>query len=226
MIRTPVALFLLLTSLANLAAADMVIFHNGERRFGAATILSSSDVLLETNGVSKIYLARQVREVLFGVNREDIQPATPVAPVPAPADLDDATETYMPFVSSGDIFDVTGVNIYRKKLTTAEGRDFIVDVEEYFDIPIIQVLPMSYGFFARRGTFLRAIIYNREDILWNPVSFRIFLFDQEDRLLSTKDIYVRRLPATREIPQRRLVTADFPDTPYERVYRLRFARKF
>lgn len=207
---------------ASSAIADMVIFQNGERRFGDAEIDAASDVVLTVEGVSKVYKRHQVRDVIFGVDQADIQDATPAEPVQSP------TETYLPYQPSADsIYDITGANYYRKTLENSLGREFTVDVEEFFDVPVIRVFPVSYGFFARRGTFVRILMTNRDDRTWNALQLRINLFDEEDQLLSSRDVYVFRLPPTQQDSVgRRVLEANFADVPYDRVERVQVMRRF
>lgn len=205
-----------------IASADLVIFNNGERRYGAANyIASTSDIVLTTSNFAKQFSSTQIRQIIWGINGPG---AIPASATPEAATVPGATETYIPFASSGDIFDITGANVYRKKMTSNNGKEYIFDIEEPFDVPLMRLYPTSYSFYGRQGCFLVALLKNREPLPWHPVEFRIKFFDEKDKLLSSKDIYVFRLPARSS--GARVVEVEFPDVPYELVKHITMVRKW
>lgn len=205
------------------ASADLVIFNNGERRYGKANyIASSSDIVLISSDSSKQFSSRQIRQIIWGVDGPGGIPAS--ATTAAAAIIKGTTETYIPFSSSGDIFDITGANVYRKTMTNNDGREFILDVEEYFDVPMMRIYPTSYSFFGRRGCFFVALLKNREPLPWHPAEFRIKFFKEDGTLLSSKDIYVFRLPGKNN--SGRVLEAEFPDVPYELVKHITMVRRW
>ncbi len=200
--------------------ADMVVFHNGERRYGVANYIgSTSDIVLNSDDSAKQFRASQIREIVWGVEGPIAASATP-----ASSTLSSATETYIPFASKGDILDITGANVYRKTMTNNDGREFILDIEEFFDVPLMRLYPISYSFFGRQGSFLVALLKNREPLPWHPAEFRVKFFRENGDLLSSKDFYVYRLPGRNK--GARVVEVEFPDVPYELVKHITIIRKW
>lgn len=201
--------------------ADMIIFHNGERRFGVANLIAgTSDVTLTKDNITKQYSALQIRDIVFGVDSpEDIQ--DDIASATA---IQSPTETYIPFASSGSIIDITGANVYRKTMENNDGREFIIDIEEYFDITIFRAYPIRYSFFGREGVFIVALLKNREPLPWHPAEFRLKIFNEDNTLIASKDFYVFRLPGQGN--RGRVIEVEVPDVPYESVHHISIVRKW
>lgn len=206
--------------------ADMVIFQNGERRFGDALIISGSDVILNQGSSSKRFAKHQIKDIIFGFTEEDYRARMIGSATAADVDLDSVTEVYVPYEASGQIYDITGANVYRKKMTTPLGASFIVDVEEHFDVGEIQIFPIAVPFFGRSGTFVRMSLLNRDTDPWNALKMRVFLFG-ENGLLQTRDEYIFSLPGnTENSVGRRILEMQFPDVPYAAVKTVRVVRRF
>lgn len=202
------------------ASADMVVFQNGERRYGAASYIgSTSDIVLVSDNSSKQFRSTQIREIVWGIDGP-IPSSTTLAAATVPG----ATETYIPFASGGSVFDITGASVYRKTMTNNDGREFILDVEEFFDVPIMRLYPTTYSFFGRRGCFFVALLKNREPLPWHPAEFRVKFFKEDGTLLTSKDFYVYRLPGKNT--GARVVEVEFPDVPYELVKHITMIRKW
>ncbi|MBI1390219.1 MAG: hypothetical protein GC154_17405 [bacterium] len=203
------------------ASADMIIFHNGERRYGTANYIpSSSDVVLTTKDYSKRFSFTQIREVVFGVDKPEDQAAKAVAS----ATNQNATEEFIPFTGGDSIYDVTGGDVYRKKMSSPDGKEFILDVEDKFDVPTMKIYPTTYSFYNRQGVYLILLLTNREDLSWRPLEMRVKLYDEDDNLIASKDAYVFRLPGAGQ--GSRVIEMQFPDVIYDRVKRIRVMRKY
>ena len=196
------------------AAGDLVIFHNGDFRYGKAFVIQpEGDVSLTVNGATKIYKKSQVRQVVMGVD------------APPPGTIVSVTD----FIHSAtaEIVGITGWITHRQKMTNFDGKQLVVDVEDGFDIPMLQLYPASYSFFNRQGSFLRAALVNSSTEALSGIEFRVTFFQKDDKLLASKDFYIQRFPAgSATASARRIFEVDLPDIPYANVQRMRVVRKF
>jgi hypothetical protein len=196
------------------AQSDVVIFYNGEARYGDV-IEDATEIRLERNGKIEIYKKNMVQKTIPGLEEPDVG--------------EEAVNEEEDFLHkpSGNIFSITGDIAVRKKLVTPEGKELLVDVEDKFDIAQLRLLPVRYSFFNRQGCYLIGALTNKFDTTWHGVEFRVTLYNPSDRLLASKDFYVFRMPRpSPEGSSRRVFELAIPDVPYEEVSRIRLVRKF
>ncbi len=206
-----VLLFIVILSFESFA--DLVVFNNGDHRYGKATELKDGSVMLDVNGTLKIFKKSQVQDVFKGVNRPKAGEVLSASGF---------TEKAGP-----EIIGVTGPITHRKKIKTLGGKMMTLDVEDGFDINVMQMFPTKYSFFNRRGCFMAGVLINPSTRTWRALQLRAHLYDAKDKMLTSKDFYIFRIPAaTAKGPGRRKFEMNFTDVAMERVQRMRIVRKF
>ncbi len=210
------ALFLFLSAFLLLgfySHADLVLFYNGDHRYGKATELQDGTVMLDVNGTIRYYKRDQIKEIGYGIEK--------------PADGTVVSITDFTQIVGANILFVTGPITHRTQIKTQDGKQLRMDVEDGFDVPILHVFPARYGFYNRRGCFIAGLLINPSTRTWHALQLRAHLYDKNDRILSSKDFYIFRIPAaTPQGPGQRKFEMNFPDVPYEYVDRMRLVRKF
>ncbi|MBD3266217.1 hypothetical protein GF373_06060 [bacterium] len=215
-------LFLILTligltlfTLSPVGWGDVVIFINGDTRYGDAEITDATTVQLNVKGATETYNRRLVTEIIEGIDE------------PAPGEVASATDGRYVHKPSGFVYDITGDIAVGKTMKTPRGKELRVDIEDKFDITAIRLLPVRYSFYNRLGSYLIGAITNNSDRTWHSVEFRVTIYDKEEKLLAAKDFYVFRLPKTANgKPGRRVFEVALPDVLYEQIDRVRIVRKF
>lgn len=196
-----------------LAWSDLVIFHNGDFRYGEVTELPNQEISLWEDGGIRHYKKSQIREIIKGINR------------PAPGEI--VTATDFVYAATAELLTGTGAITHRVSIQAAPGKKLVVDVENGFEVPRLRIWRSGYPFFQRQGCFLAGELVNATTQTWVNTTFRATLYDEKDTLLSSKDFYVFRLPpGGPKQPSLRKFELDFPDVPYPRVKRMRLVRRF
>ncbi len=197
-------------------APDLVIFHNGDYAFGTTTVDEDTDeIVLESEGETKHYTKRQVREVFPGVSK--------------PADGEVVTASKYVISATGMIPQITAPITTRSRLETdlEENPEIIFDVEDGFQVAKIHLFSTNPDFYNRIGSYLVFILENHTTQTWRAVEFRATFYGEEDQLLASKDFYIFRLPAsTPDRTPRTVVKLNIPDIPYDLIHRVRIVRKF
>ena len=199
-------------AMARPAAADLIIFYNGDFKYGQVKDIGN-EYSLTINNVIKIYKKSQVREVAYGVN------------APAPGEIVSVTDFI--HAATDSIWQITGAITLRSPLQGENNRQVLLDVEEGFTIQQIYIFPTTYSFFDFRGSFLAAAIVNSTTKAQNDLEFRVYFYGDKDQLISSKDFYVNRLPpqvGNRPVGRRFALT--MPDVPFDSIRRVRIVRKF
>lgn len=189
---------------------DVIIFFNGDTRYGKIIEDVSVSCTIDINGVTETFSKKCVEKIIAGINQ------------PASGEIASSTDGKFVHKPSGNIYDITGDIAIRKKMTNTDGRDFKMDVETTFDIPTCRFFPANYSFYNRRGTYLIGSVTNKADQIWQGIEFRVTLFNKQDKLIGSKDFYVFRLPKA----GRRSFELALPDIPYDMIDRIRIVRKF
>ena len=206
-----VILFIVMLSFES--SADLVLFRNGDHRYGKATELKDGSVMLDVNGAIKIFKQIQVKEVFMGIE--------------PPKAGEVISVTGFMLKGGPDIIGVTGSITHRNKIKTIGGKMMTLDVEDGFDINVMQMFPTKYSFFNRRGCFVAGVLINPTTRTWRALQLRAHLYDSKDKMLTSKDFYIFRIPAaTAKGPGRRKFELNFTDVAYERIERMRMVRKF
>lgn len=200
------------------ARADLMIFYNGDFKYGQ-TQKTDGGWTLAVDGKTETYKDSQVKLVVPGIE----EPA-PGEVVTATDFRHEATEA----IADHKIWNITAARANRFVLRGEEDREVLMDVEEKFAIPRIHIHPAHYSFYKQRGSYMTAAIVNETTETLRGVEFRVFFYGAEEQLLTSKDFYVHRLPGTpeggRPIPRR--FGLEIPDLPFEAIHRLRVVRKF
>ncbi|HOL94074.1 MAG TPA: hypothetical protein PLH79_06985 [bacterium] len=195
------------------AWSDLVIFHNGDFRYGDVTELPNQEIALMEDGTTRQYKRSQIREIIKGINR------------PSPGEI--VTATGFVHAATAELLAVTGAITHRVLLQAAPGKKLVVDVENGFAVPRLRIWRSGYPFFQRQGCFIAGELVNATTHTWFNTTFRATLYDGKDTILSSKDFYVFRLgPGLPNQPSMRKFEIDFPDVPYPRVKRMRLVRRF
>lgn len=190
--------------------SDLIIFHNGDYRYGQVNVLDNGVVILTTDRGEERYKAHQVEDIQMGVDE----------PAPSPSGLTAAAATPV-------IPDITAPITTRKNLKDRFGKSLIIDIENGYDVEAFQLWPTRYAFFGRTGCFIAGILVNSSTESRAAIEFRATVYGQEDNMLTSKDFYVFRLPgSTPQGPGKRKFEIEFPDTAYQQVHRMRIVRKF
>ncbi len=201
-------LVLFLCGLTGIAFADLILFHNGDFLIGDANEMKNGDVILTADGVQKVFKSIQVKDIIFG--------ATSPVSIPGASNA----------IADASILPITLDITHRKEMTNHDGRKFIVDCQDGFEIPFVNLYPKTYSFFNRRGSKLRAGLVNNTTQELNGATFRVFFYDNQDKLMVTKDFYILRLRPTTQTRRMRIFEVDMVDVPYERVRRMRVVERF
>ncbi len=194
--------------------ADLIIFRNGDFRYGTAQKVQGGYTLTQPDGRSQFFKDIQVREVVQGV-----QKPTTGQVVNATDFVHEATTT---------VWSITREITTTTTIPTEDDKAVLLDVENGFEITKFAIYPTRYSFFNRRGSFFIGLLVNngQQDIY--GIDFRMYFYNQNDELMITKDFYSNRLPAT--IPGRapfaRRFAVSLPDVPIESIKRIRLVRKF
>ncbi len=193
--------------------ADLILFHNGDHHYGKVKENPDGTIQLDLTQTVKYYKKNQVKEIFYGIN----QPATGEV----------VSVTNYNEIGGTKIISVTGPITHRSIVQTSGGKLLQVDVEDGFQVPIIQLFPRKYGFYNRSGCFMAGLLINTSTQAWNALQMRVHLYDPDNRILSSKDFYIYRIPpAANNIPGQRKFEIVFADVPYDRVDRMRLVRKF
>ncbi len=206
-----VLVFILILSFES--SADLVVFNNGDHRYGKATELKDGSVMLNVNGTIKIFKKAQVKDVFMGIDP------------PKAGEIRSVSD----FTSKGgpEIIGVTGAITHQNRIKTLGGKMVTMDVEDGFDVNVMQMFPTTYSFFNRRGCFVAGVLINPTTRSWRALQLRAHLFDAKDKILTSKDFYIFRIPAaTAKGPGQRKFEMNFTDVAYERIERMRLVRKF
>lgn len=193
--------------------ADLIVFHNGDYRYGQIRELNDGTVILKIGDQEKDYKRSQIKTLSYGTNP------------PAAGEILAVTDFNQ--IGGADILSVTGPITRRAEVKTQSGRLFTLDVENIFEMPIVQFFPARYSFFQRQGCFMAGLLINSSTQTYNTLEMRAHLFDGENRILTSKDFYIYHIPGlTEKGPGQRKFEINFPDVPYDRVARMRLVRKF
>jgi len=199
--------------LGRTSQADLVVFSNGDYAYGKVTELPDRTVIVETGDKVKYYKRSQITLISPGTDP------------PAKGEIVSASNFTQ--MGGAEVLPVTGPIDLRSSVTTIRGKTLTLDIDEEFTVPVVQLFPMRYGFFNRRGCFMAGLIVNSSTRTWNSIEMRAHLFDKDNRMLTSKDFYIYRIPrATQNGPGQRKFEINFPDVAYERVDRMRLVRKF
>ncbi len=196
------------------AYADLVIFHNGDYRYGDVVRDASGNITITfPNGDSEKFHKRQVRYVHDGVQK------------PAMGEVVSVSEFVQ--AATAEIYEVTGNITHSKTMKNPDGKEFQVDVQNDYEIPVMRFFPTRYSFFNRPGAYLVLKLQNTTQETHQSLTFRVFVYDQQDQLVATKDFLVHRLPPTTpEGRGGRVVEIDIPDVRYEQINRIRVVRRY
>lgn len=210
--RTALAGILIL--FCSVAWGDLMIFHNGDHLYGEIINPDATqEMIITVNGVDHLFKRSQVRNIHVG-----IQP-------PAAGEILRATDFIQS--STGEILSITASNITARKSIKNKDREIVIDVENGFDVSAIQLYPTTYSFFSRQGSYLVAFLRNLGDKPWAGATFRIFLYNQQNHLLGTRDFYVFRLPPVDQNGRGgRRIEVEIPDVTMNQIHRIRFVRRF
>ncbi|MGC9326132.1 MAG: hypothetical protein ACP5I1_00725 [Candidatus Hinthialibacter sp.] len=193
--------------------ADLVVFHNGDYCFGEVEELSDGRIKLEADHSVKYYKKSQIRNI--GYNIEE------------PKDGETASLENFTVAGDASILSVTGEDVHRTEMETISGKKLILDVENGFEIPIIEMVPTRLSFYHRKGCFVAGVLVNSSTHAWSSLEMRAHLYDDEDSILASKDFYVYKiLPDAGQSPSRRKFELHFSDVDYPSVNRMRVVRKF
>lgn len=193
--------------------ADLLVFTNGDFKYGKVTELPDRTVILEASGTVKYYKRNQIIQIAPGID--------------PPANGEIVSVSNFHQIGGAPILDITGPITRRTSVQTIRGKTILLDVEVDFAVPVVQLFPMRYSFYNRRGCFMAGLLINSSTRTWNSIEMRAHLYDSNDRILSSKDFYIYRIPrATEKGPGQRKFEINFPDVPYEQVNRMRLIRKF
>lgn len=192
---------------------DLVIFHNGDFRYGEVTELPDEEISLLEEGVTRPYKKSQIREIIKGINK------------PIPGEVVRATDFV--HAATAELMAVTGSATQRTRIKDGSGKEIVLDVEDGFEVPRVRMWRSRYPFFQRQGCFIAGVLVNSTTKTWSNTTFRATLYDGKDKVLASRDFYVFRLPpGTPQKPGMRKFELDFPDVPYPRVTRIRVVRCF
>lgn len=196
--------------------ADLLIFFNGDFYYGKGTVLQpSGDVIIEVRGVARRFKKSQIRQFIPGID------------APAPGQIVSVTD--FKHIASLDIPSITAeiTNPYGP-IKVGKDKEMMLDVEKGFEIPALRLWPSAYSFYRRNGCFMAGILVNNTTETYSGLQFRAHLYDENARILSSKDFTVFRFPgiAPDGTPGQRKFEIDFPDVSYALVHRMRILRKF
>lgn len=207
-------LFIVWLGMTSVSYADLMIFRNGDFKYGTVQKVVGGYTLTTPDGKAQFFKDIQVQEVVIGVQ----QPTTGQI-VQATDFIHEATTT---------IWSITEEITVSTTITTDDEKEVFLEVENGYEIPKFVIYPTSYPFFGRRGAFFTALIVNNTPNDIYGIDFRIYFYNQEDKLMITKDFYSNRLPATQpgQRPFARRFSVSLPDVPVESIKRVRLVRKF
>ena len=192
----------------------LLIFRNGDFKYGVVQKVQGGYRLTDDQGKLWIYKDVQVREY------------APLISKPGSGTIVQATDFIHEATSA--IWSITEELTVPLKIETDDERDFFIDVEKGFEIPKLKLYSTSFPFFNRQGSFLSAIIVNSSTKAVYGIEFRIYVYNQEDKLMITKDFYANRLPPTSPAGKKfgRKFSVSLPDVPLKSIKRMRVVRKF
>ncbi len=201
---------------ATAAHADLVIFHNGDFKFGNVQVHNASkEVWIDADGEIKRYWERQVRDII-----RDVGPPQHGEVLQLPGFVYSTTPT-IPSVTAP----ITHRNVL--KSGNEDEREIAFDVEDGFDVNTIHLMGARYGFFNRPGSYLVLILENIQTTSWKGTQFRLTFYGEDDKLLASKDFYVWNLAGSNQKLIPKIVkNIAIPDVPYNMIQRIRLVRKF
>lgn len=207
--------FIVWLGAASVSFADLMIFRNGDFKYGIVQKVVGGYTLTTPDGKAQFFKDIQVQEVVVGV-----QQPTAGQIVQATNFIHEATTTVWRATDE--------ITVSSTTITTEDEKEVFLEVENGYEIPKFVLYPTSYPFFGRRGSFFSAWIVNNTPNDIYGIDFRIYFYNQEDKLMITKDFYSNRLPATQpgRQPFARRFSVSLPDVPIESVKRIKLVRKF
>lgn len=194
--------------------ADLIIFRNGDFKYGTVQKVVGGYTLTTPDGKAQFFKDIQVQEVVLGVP----QPTTGQI-VQATDFIHEATDT---------VWSITDEITVTTSVPTEDDKEVFIEVEKGFEISKFSIYPTRYSFFNRRGSFFIGHIINNTQRDIYGIDFRMYFYNQDDKLMITKDFYSNRLPATQpgRPPFPRRFGVSLPDVPIESIKRVKLVRKF
>lgn len=199
------------------AEADLLVFYNGAYEYGDVVHdpQNNTYVLTLPNGATEMYSNRQVRNFYPGIQR------------PAVGEVVRVSDFVHAATAEDQIYNITADITHSQEVTFPDGKKIDLSVQNDYAVPALRLQPARYSFYNRQGTYMVFRIENNTDTTQESVSFRVSVFDQQERLLVTRDFFVRRLPP--KAPDGRggrVINIELPDVLYDQIGGFRIVRKY
>ncbi len=202
----------------NLCAADLIIFSNGDQRFGKILGYTKGHIIVEIDGQKLEFSTAAIKGFQTGVDK--------------PEDATLLKDRVSPPAGVAEMVQrATGVDINVSKRRLGEDRELTVISEKEISVPWIGMGYSKSSFYGRLGSYIQGTIRNdappAEEGGFNysrirGYDFILQAFGTDDEVLASQRFYLVRFPPGRAISFK----VQFPFLDLNRIERIRITRRF